>query len=347
MRFNSYFIELEHRETGFTGNLIVDGEGIYTNFKKIGDNLFIAFFKNQVELKFREKLEFKSKSKQVVVLFPMISKYNKRKLTKIAKILNKPEGIEQNNLIIDFLSVEKILNVRELLHFFSESKEEMIKRLLSYELEQRIKIIDFLHLSIISYENLQEYRDELKSILSDLVVSRGKAAKLQEIESRLKLPKSSIFFRYLLHSINEGFSFRIVKDKIVFRSLQLSEKEKETITKIEDIIKKNKIPIFTIDNLLKETDLHYKEVNDSLWYLLDTGQIVQLNKKFFIYNDDLNKILNKLKKYKRNQGELISINAFRELTSYSRKYIITLFEYFDSRHITMRVENERKILIVV
>lgn len=347
MRFNSYFIELEHRETGFTGNLVIAGEPVYTNFKKIGNNLFVAYFKNQVELKFRETIEFKNKNKHVVVLFPMISKYNKRKLTKIAKILNKPGAIEKNNLIIDFLSVEKILRVGELLHFFSESKEEMMKQLLRRELEQHIKIIDFLNLSIISYMNLQEYRDELKSILSDHVVSRGKAAKLQEIESRLKLPRSSLFFKYLLQSIDEGFSFRIVKDKIVFRSLQLSEKEKEIIAKIEDIIKKNKIPIFTIDNLLKETDLHYKEVNDSLWFLLDTGQVVQLNQKYYIYNDDLNKIINKLKKFKRNQGEMISINAFRELTSYSRKYIITLFEYLDSRHITMRVENERKILIVV
>lgn len=347
MRFNSYFIELEHRETDFTGNLMIADEPVYTNFKKIGENLFIAYFKSQVELKFREKVEFKNKNKQIVVLFPVISKYNKRRFTKIAKILNKTGTIEKNNLILGFLSIEKILRVGELLHFFSESKEEMTKLLLSHELEQQIKIIDFLNLSIISYKNLQEYRAELKSILSDHVVSRGKAAKLPDIESRLKLPRSSLFFKYLLHSIDEGFSFRIVKDKVVFRSLKLSEKEKEIITKIEDIIKKNKIPIFTIENLLKETDLHYKEINDSLWYLLDTGQVVQLNKKYYIYNEDLNKIINKLKKYKRNQGEMININAFRELTTYSRKYIITLFEYFDSRHITMRVENERKILIIV
>ena len=40
------------------------------------------------------------------------------------------------------------------------------------------------------------------------------------------------------------------------------------------------------------------------------------------YEEELEKILNKLKKYKRNQGEMIDIQAFRELTLYTRKYII-------------------------
>jgi len=347
MRFNSYFIQLAHREPAFTGNLIIEDNPVHANFKRIGDSIFIAYFKNQVELKFLETIEFKNKNKRVVVLFPLISKYNKRKLTKIFKILSSAEALETKSMLLDFLAVEKILRVEELLYFFSESKEKMIERLTRYELDKKIKIIDFHNLTITSYNNYMEYREELRTVFTNYIVNRGKAVKLSEIEPKLKLPISSIFFKYLMHSLDENFSFRIVKDKIIFRALTLSEKEKEYIGKIEDALKKNKVPIFTIDDILKSTDLHYKEVNDSLWYLLDVGKVVQLNNKSFIFSDDLHKIINKLKKYKRNQGEMIGINSFRELTSYSRKYIITLFEYFDSRHITTRIENERKILLVV
>jgi hypothetical protein len=42
---------------------------------------------------------------------------------------------------------------------------------------------------------------------------------------------------------------------------------------------------------------------------------------------------------------MIDIQSFRELTLFSRKYIIALFEYFDTQHITLRVENQRKILL--
>jgi hypothetical protein len=72
-----------------------------------------------------------------------------------------------------------------------------------------------------------------------------------------------------------------------------------------------------------------------------------LSEKYYIFNDDLNKILNKLKKYKRNQGEMIDIQSFRELTLLTRRYIIILFEYFDTHRITQRVNNQRKILLTV
>lgn len=347
MRFNSYFIALTHREPGFTGNLMICDEPVYTNFKRIGDDLYIAYFKNQVELKFLEKIGFKNKSKSIVVLFPVLSKYNKRKITKIAKIFSQTENSDKNTVLLNFLSVEKILHVGDLLYFFSYSKEEITRLLTRMELEKKIKIINFHNLSITSYQNFTDYRKELNSIFSKYHVSRDKTIKISEIESKLKIPRSSIFFRYLLHSFDENFSFRIVKDKIVFRKLTLSEKEKEAIKKIEDILKKNKIPIFTIEEIIRSTDLHYKEVNNSLWHLLDIGKVIQLSKKYLIFNEDLNKIINKLKKYKRNQGEMIDINAFRELTTFSRKYIITLFEYFDSRHITKRIENSRQILLGV
>ncbi|MCK4763883.1 MAG: SelB C-terminal domain-containing protein [Candidatus Aminicenantes bacterium] len=347
MKFSSYFIELIHPEPSFTGNLVIDGEAVYTNFKKIGENLFTAFFKNQVELKFLEEIEFKNRNKNVTVLFPVISKYNKRKITKIAKILDKSEAKEKNSILFDFLTLEKILRVAELLNFFSFDREEMVRLLIGKELAQEIKIIDFSGLTVISYETFLGCREELSSIFNNYLVNRDKSIKIADVEVKLKLPRSSIFFKYLLAAINEKFSFRIIKDKIVFPKLTLSGKEKEAIEKIENIVKKNKLPIFTIDEVLKSSGLRFKEVNDLLWYMVHIGTVVQLNKKYFIFEDDLNKIINKLKKYKRNQGEMISISAFREMTLYSRKYIIALFEYFDLRRLTKRVENERKILLVV
>jgi hypothetical protein len=75
--------------------------------------------------------------------------------------------------------------------------------------------------------------------------------------------------------------------------------------------------------------------------------VVQLNERYFIFAGDLHKILNRLKKYKRNQGEMIDIKSFREFTLLTRKYILALFEYLDSQKITERVDNKRKILLGV
>ena len=119
------------------------------------------------------------------------------------------------------------------------------------------------------------------------------------------------------------------------------------MAEIERLLRKNKLAIFSIEDIIKVSDLEYKEINDSLWYLLSDDEIVQLNEKYFIFSEDLDKIINRLKKYKRNQGEMIDIKSLREMTAFNRKNLITLFEYFDSRKITQRINSKRKILLVV
>ena len=349
MKFNAYIVELKHRENSFTDSLIASDSTVSVNFKKIGKDLFIAHFKTQVEFRFLEKVTSKKRNKEIVVLLPVLSKYNKRKLTKISKFLSNgaPGKREKTTILLKLLTVEKFLKARELLSFLAISEEALIDFLIQKELGKEIKIIDFTHLSIITYETAQDYLKELNTLLADCYTAKTKSIKLSEIESKLKLPHSSLFFKYLLQCSRQSFPFKISGNKIVFEKLALSEGEKGCLEEIEAALKKKKLSIFTIENILKESNLLYEEINNLLWFLIEKGEVVQLSEKYYIFNDDLNKILNKLKKYKRNQGEMIDIQSFRELTLLTRRYIIILFEYFDTRHITQRVNNQRKILLTV
>jgi len=287
----------------------------------------------------------------------MISAYNKRKLTRISKFLSPhlnntdahkpftPEEEEKKLLVLNLLTVEKFLKVQELLEFFSITRDQMIKFLVEQEIRKEIKIINFTDLYITSYENFQDYLKELNILLTSYYTSRIKTVDLEEIQSILKLPQSSLFFKYLLRYLSHHFSFKMTKDKILFQTLPLTDTEKNSLVEIETILRKNKITIFSIESITKNSHLLYKEVNNSLWFLLETGQVVQLNETYFIFEEDLHKIVNKLKKYKRNEGEMIDIKAFRELTLFSRRHIIPLLEYFDNQRITQRIENQRKILL--
>lgn len=346
MRFNSYIVELKHRGTSLTGNLLISEKTVSANFKKIAQDLFVAQFKNQVEFSFLEKIEFKNRDKEITVLMPVISKYNKRKLTKLSKILNKPEGREKFNILLNLTLIDKFVKIDELLHFFSINRGKILDLLVEKELQKEIKIINFSQLAVTSFENFQKYLEQLNSIFTECYTGGIQALKFSEIESKIKVPQSSLFFKYLVHTFTNRFSFKIKKDKIVFKKLALSENEKESMKEILEILKKNKFYIFSIENILELSDLAYKEVNDTLWFLVESGEVVQLNAKYFIFRNELDKILNRLKKYKRNQGEMIDIQAFRDLTLFTRKYIIVLFEYFDAQEITRRVENRRQILLV-
>jgi len=347
MKFNAYIVELKHRENTFTAGLIVDDKPISANFRKIGKDLYMINFKTQQEFKFLDQLTIKQKKKEVLVLLPVLSKYNKRKLSKISRFLDSenPEGREATAIILNLLNIEKFLKAVELIPFFPITSEELTEFVIQNEVEKKIKIIEFLNFFITTYENLQNILNELKALLSDYYSSGTKSAKFSEIESKLKLPQSSLLFKYLLQSVKTEYPIKILKDKIILQKSTLTEEEKDSLREIENALKKNKISIFSLDNILKNSNLLQKEVTDSLWFLLENGDVIQLNDKYYIYQEELHKIINKLRKYKRNQGEMINIQSFRELTLLTRKYIIILFEYFDSQRITERIENKRKILL--
>ena len=347
MRFNAYIVELKHRENSFTESLMVNGTSVSANFRRVDKDIFMINFKTQVEFTYLEKVWLKKRNKELLVLLPVLSKYNKRKLTKISKFLSAdtPGAREKTTLLLHLLSVEKFLRAQELLSFFHMDRETLLDFLLQREVRQEIKIIDFTHLAVTSYENVRNYFLELETVFTDYYTGNIKTVKLAEIEAKLKLPQSSFLFKYLLQCFKDHFSFKISKDKIVFQNLTLSESEKGSLKEIEDLLQTNKINIFTIETLLKQTGMAQQEVNDSLWFLIEKGVVVRLNARYFILKEELDKILNKIKKYKRNQGEMIDIKSLRELIQLSRKYILPLFEYFDSQRITQRVNHQRKILL--
>lgn len=347
MKFNSYIVQLKHREESLTANVVVAAEPVSCNFKKIAPDLFIALFKEQVEFSFLEKVEFKKGDKAMVVLLPLLSKFNKRKLTKLSRLLseNAPGSRDKFHILASLAGIDKFVKMDELLDFFSIDHETMVAFLLEMELERKLKVISLNNLAITSYENFQEYRDQLNVIFTACYTGRNPVLKFSEIEAKIKLPQSSIFFRYLLHTFTNDFSFKIKKDKLLFKKLALSENEKESLGEVAELLKKHKLTIFSIENITKLSTLSNKEIYDTLWLLIESGEVVQLNERYFIFTGELNKIINKLKKYKRNQGEMIDIQGLRELTLYTRKYIIALFEYFDAQQVTARVDNTRKILL--
>ncbi len=347
MKYSTFIVELKHKDTAFTGSLFHQDAILPTHFKKIGRDLFLASFKTQVEFRFLQNVSFKDRSKEILVLLPLSVEYNQRKLTKLTKIL-AVAGIKEKDIksiILHLLGVERFVKIEDYIEFFGIEREELLSFLVEEEIQKHIKLIDVAPLIITTVESMAQYREQLHVLFTDCYTGRIQSVLLTEIAEKLNLPLTSILFRYLLRSLQENFSYKIHKDKIVFQKLALTETEKDSLTEIEKILKKNKMYVFSIDDILELSGLIYKDVNATLWFMVDSGQVVQLDEKFFIFAEDLNKVLNKLKKYKRNEGELIDIPALRELTLFSRKYVVTLFEYFDAHQITERVEKKRRILL--
>jgi hypothetical protein len=345
MRFNAYFVRLSHSQASFSGNVQIAGKSVAADFSKISDDLFAAHFKNQVEFSFRQKIDFKNAKGHFTVLLPVLSQYNQRKLKKMAEILGSVHDKTFKEIILALLTVENFLEVEGLLYFFSMERREVTEVLTELELARQLKVINLNYLFVTSWDHFLQNLAAMESGLRKAYEGRERTLKFSQLEKAVKIPQETVFFKYLLKKCSQEFPCKVLPNALIFSKLPLSDEEKTRMADIEKTLKTNKLLIFTIENVQKNTDYSLKQINDSLWYMLDEEQFLQLDERHFIFSDEYNKIINRLKKFKRNQGDILTFDDLRAITSYSRKYLIVLFEYWDGQNITRRVENKRQILL--
>ncbi|WP_028324775.1 selenocysteine-specific translation elongation factor [Desulfatirhabdium butyrativorans] len=93
----------------------------------------------------------------------------------------------------------------------------------------------------------------------------------------------------------------------------------------------------------KSENLDPPKARDVLQLLIDEGRIVKVKEDLFFHGDALMVLRQKLVAFLTAHGE-IAAPQFKDLTGgASRKYLIPLLEYFDSKNVTIRVGDTRKL----
>jgi len=347
MKFNAYFVSLHHEEPHFTGKVSLGKQSMTSTFTRVDADLYTAHFKQQIALRHHQFISLGNREIPGDVLLPVLSKYNKRKLRKIARILKENPDPDPDAMVRRLLEVDRFLEVHRILDFFAIPHAEMLNRLIRSELRGEVKLIETVPLLVTSHDAFLSMRSAMKEWLETKREKSTRAVPLAHLESHLKIPRTSLLFRYLLFPETLAGTFRILEEQIVFPRQGLSDKEKQNISLIEEEVQRQRKVVFSIDDLLHTSGLSYPSINSALWYLLNDDQVVRLNEKDFVFHADLVRIINRLKKFKRNQGDMIDIATFRELTALSRRAIIPLLEYMDTRQITVRIGDRRRILLTV
>lgn len=345
MKFSAYFVRFFHPQASFSGNIQLAGESIPANFKRISGDLFVVYFKNQVDLNFLQEIGFKNAKNPVCVLLPVLSQYNQRKLKKISEILTLIEKQSFSQIILALLTVDKFVEVGNLLVFFAVEKWAASAVITEMEIAQQVKLISFNDLFITSWVHYSQNVALMENTLRQAYDNREKTLKFSQLEKIIKIPQTTLYFKYLLRKCSQMFPIKLVSGALIFSQLPLAMEEKERMAEVEKALKSNKLLIFAIEDVQKITTFSPKQINDALWYIIQEERFLQLNERYFIFSDEYNKLINRLKKFKRNQGDILSIDDLRKLTQFSRKYIIILFEYLDRQNITQRIGNKRKLLL--
>lgn len=345
MRFNAYFVRLDHSQDAFQGNVQVGGQTLAASFRRVGANLFTLHFKGQVELAFRQTVEFKNFRAGCTVLLPVLSQYNQRKLKRLGEILAGIEAMDFRRVVAALLTVENFLELEGLLFFFSLERQRAVEALTGLELAREAKVINLNYLYVTSWEHFRESLAAMEAVLRQAYEARERTVKFSRLEKAVRVPQESVFFRYLLRKCSLEFPCRILSQALVFSQLPLSDEEKARMADVEKVLRANRLPVFTFENVSRNTAYTLKQINDALWTLLNEGKILQLDERHFAFSEEHGKILNRLKKFKRNQGDILTFDDLREITGYSRKYLIVLFEYWDRQGVTCREGNRRRILL--
>jgi len=81
---------------------------------------------------------------------------------------------------------------------------------------------------------------------------------------------------------------------------------------------------------------------DVLMVLVGEGVLIRAREDLYFFADTVEELKNRLVAWLREKGE-ISTSGFKDITGVSRKYLIPLIEYFDSRNVTIRIGDIRKL----
>jgi selenocysteine-specific elongation factor len=94
--------------------------------------------------------------------------------------------------------------------------------------------------------------------------------------------------------------------------------------------------------LSKTLNIDPARAKEVLMHLLEEGQLVKTKQDLYFHRRAIDDLKVRLVAFLEDKGE-ITTPQFKEMTGVSRKYVIPLAEFFDSKNVTLRVGDVRKL----
>jgi len=164
-----------------------------------------------------------------------------------------------------------------------------------------------------------------------------------QLRRELKLDEIG-FERLENRLITEG---QLAKDgnllRLASHEIQFSEEEETAKERLEKLFLEAGMNTPTFNELSAHLPDYTPQLLESTFFaLLNLGQFVKIADNFFIHKTVFEEIQELLTTYLR-KNDTITVAEFRETAQTSRKYAVPFLEYCDSRNLTIRDGNIRKL----
>ena len=128
------------------------------------------------------------------------------------------------------------------------------------------------------------------------------------------------------------------------RELTLTSDEAKAKTLIEREFENAGLAVPGFATILEKLPVDSKRAEKLLQILLREKVLVKVASDLIFHGSALSRLKEMLASYKKQRGDQLPINTFKELTGVSRKYAIPLLEHLDRERVTRRVGDLRVIM---
>jgi selenocysteine-specific elongation factor len=211
------------------------------------------------------------------------------------------------------------------------------KKIIQTDKESRI----FIHQS-----NFEKLRQETAQFLRHYHTINPLKAGMPKEELKSKFPSTSdskLFNLVLNQMINDR---EIVQEENTIRlqdhRVQLVEEQADIRDRILGIYHQGGLQPPYFREVSKTLGVEPRRARDVLQLLVDEELIVRTKEDLYFDAEAIHKLKQTLVAYLESKGE-ITTPQFKDMTGASRKFVIPLIEYFDSKNVTLRVGDVRKL----
>ena len=166
----------------------------------------------------------------------------------------------------------------------------------------------------------------------------------EELKTKFPPDMNSKLFSLIINQMikSEDISAEEETVRLADHKVSLGTDQTDIKKKIVETYKKSGLTPPYFRELTKTLDVDAARANDVLMLLVDEGIIIKTKEDLYFHTDAVKDLQNKLVDFLTLNGE-ITTPQFKDMTSVSRKFVIPLIEYFDSKKVTLRIGDIRKL----
>ncbi|MBA4368544.1 MAG: hypothetical protein C0403_13010 [Desulfobacterium sp.] len=166
----------------------------------------------------------------------------------------------------------------------------------------------------------------------------------EELKSKLPSSMDGKLFTLLLNHMKKSDNIILEEDLVRLFSFTVSMKidQEDMSRRILAVYQKDGLTPPYFKDLSETLNIHSSVAKDVLMLLVEQGKITKVKEDLFFSKQAIEDLKKRLVDFFKTKDELTT-PEFKEIAGVSRKYLIPLIEYFDSKNVTIRVGDTRRL----